>query len=327
MSLPSCCSAIFPCLRYLSSYLPFWNNQTAPFTEQGTKYSKRAVSAYTESNHGPDGMLFLDPYFRPSLQMLDGKKILDAGCGAAPWSIYAAMNGGDVYAIDLQEGMIQAAKKSIHAAHLIDKVTVTQGSVAKLPYEKAFFDKAISICVCCNLPPDIFEKHISEFSRTLKKDGEAIIGAPSSLDVVFTDGSITNSEVSFTIQKALDQLPDFPNSELVLDKLNQLTGVLSATFYLKNGRITLVTNEKDLIAGEKIWRKLPKLVVPNFYYSKEHYITMFKKHGFDVEKTDLPHFKNESERTSYNETVPPHLRLGSEYILHPSFVIFHIKEI
>lgn len=295
-------------------------------TDQGTEYGENAVQAYTESNHGPDGNLFLDPYFKPDIENLNNKKILDAGCGAAPWSIYAAKQGGEVYAIDIQENMIKSAKEAIQAANLADKITLVKGDVSSLPYKENFFDKVISICVACNLPPIAFEKHFFEFQRTMKKDGIAVIGAPASLDVVFSDDSKTDAEIFLHIQQILNQLPNNPSAEEISEKILHLEEVLSATFHLKNNQLALVTNENNLKEGEKIWRKLPKVVVPNRYYSKNNYLNTFKKYNFEVQKIDLPRFKNEEERIAYNKDTAPNSKLGQAYTLHAPFVIYHIKK-
>jgi len=295
-------------------------------TDNGTRYGEKAVNAYAETNHGPDGSLFLDPYFKPDIEHLEHQTVLDAGCGAGPWSIYAAKQGGEVYAIDIQEEMIQAARKAVQIAGVADQVTINQGDVARLPYEENFFDKVISICVGCNLPFPSFEKHFSEIQRTLKDNGIAIIGAPSSLDVVFSNGSKTDIEVFFHIQEVLNQLPDNPSSEEISEKLNQLEEVLSASFYIKNNRLSLIANEKGVTQGEKIWRKLSKLVVPNHYYSNDFYVDVFDRCGFDVQKIDLPHFTSENSRLEYNEKASPSSRLGRAYVTDSSFIIFHIKK-
>lgn len=295
-------------------------------TDKGTDYGEKAIVAYAESNHGPDGSIFLDPCFKHDIENLNNEKVLDAGCGAAPWAIYAAEHGGDVYAIDIQEGMIQAAKKAVKDTKVSHKISLLVGDVSKLPYKDNFFDKAISICVGCNLPFESLEKHFSELQRTLKNNGTAVIGAPTSLDVVFSNGSRPDSEILLRIQEVLSKLPDKPNPELIAEKLSQLEDVLSATFYIKNNRVALVTDEKDLQEGEKIWRKLPKLVVPNCYYSRDYYIKMFKKHNFYIEKVDVCHFKNEEERVSYNKNVPVSSRLGRSYVSHAPFIIFHVKK-
>lgn len=302
------------------------NSNEICHTQNGTSYGEKGVVAYTESNHGPDGSLFLDPFFKSEIENIRDMKILDAGCGAAPWAIYAAKNGGDVHAIDIQEGMVEMAKKAVAAAKLSHRVKVEKGDVAQLPYENDFFDKQISICVACNLPPESFERHFLEFRRTLKENGTAIIGAPNSLDVAFSNGTKSEAEIVEHIQEILAQLPDNPSADLISEQLTKLNEVLSATFYIKNNRLTLVTNEKDLAEGQPIWRKLPRLVVPNRYYSKNYYATIFKKYNFEVTKVQLPQFKCEEDRLAYNKNAPLNSNLGKEYVAHSPFVIYHIKK-
>ncbi len=295
-------------------------------SDKGTEYGKNAVVAYAEFNHGPDGGLFLDPYIRPDLENLNNMRVLDAGCGAAPWSIYAAKQGGKVYAIDIQTSMLEAAKKAIEVAKLGDKINITLGDVAFLPYTESFFDKAISVCVGCNLPSKSLERHVLELQRTLKVEGIAIFAAPTSLDTVFTDGSRTDSEVYIQIQEILQALPENPSSDLISDELTQLTEVLSATFYIKKNRLALLDHESVVLEGEKVWRKLPRLVVPNFFYSKAHYMEIFKEANFNIKKLDSPHFTNEDERITYNNTAQMHSKLGQAYVLHAPFIIFHLTK-
>ena len=299
---------------------------TISHINQGTEYSESAVKAYSESNHGPDGALFLDPYFKPEIENLNNDKVLDAGCGAAPWSIYAAKQGGEVFAIDIQKKMIKSAKKAIEEARLSNKIKLSQGTVASLPYKENYFDRVISICVACNLPPDAFEKHFSEIQRTIKNGGKVVIGAPNSIDVSFSNGSKSDENMYLHIQQILNQLPDNPDSATISEKLLQLQEVLSATFYLKNNRLELVTNENDLKEGDKIWRKLPNIVIPNHYYSKSFYIKMLKKYNLEVDKIDLPHFNGESDRIAYNKKAPLDAKLGKAYIHHAPFIIYHVKK-
>jgi SAM-dependent methyltransferase len=295
-------------------------------TEIGTEYGDQAIIGYAESNHGPDGALFLDPYFKPALENLNNKTVLDAGCGAAPWAIYAAKHGGQVYAIDIQEGMIEAAKKAVSLEQLTDRISVSKGDVAMLPYASDFFDRAISICVGCNLPLTSFDKHFQEFERILKKEGIAVIGAPASLDVVFSNGTKSDLDVQSHIQEILSQLPDEPTPEIIAKNLSQLEEVLSATFYMNGNRLALLKDERELKEGENIWRKLPKVVIPNRYYSKDFYIKIFRKYRLDIEKIDLPHFLNENDRIRYNNAAPNNFHLGKEYTSHAPFVIFHLKK-
>ncbi|NGX36944.1 MAG: Ubiquinone/menaquinone biosynthesis C-methyltransferase UbiE [Chlamydiae bacterium] len=294
-------------------------------TQYGTEYGQKAAEAYAESNHGPDGALFLDPYFKPMLENLHHSKVLDAGCGAAPWSIYAAKNGGRVYAIDVQDSMVQAAKKAISAAKMVHKIALKKGDVGNLPYKSKFFDREISICVACNLPIESFYKHFFEFKRTLKDDGIAVVAAPSSLDIAFSDGSKTTDEISSHIDSVLRQLPNNPDPNLISERLLKLTEVLSATFYIKNGRLVLLKNENEISNGQEIWRKLPKLAVPNRYYSQDYYLKCFKNLDFKVLNVDMPHFNTEEERLEYNRTLSES-KLGPEYLAHAPFSIYRIQK-
>jgi ubiquinone/menaquinone biosynthesis C-methylase UbiE len=181
--------------------------ETALHTGKGN-YDEKVLQLIMKDR--PDSELFLAPYFKRDLENLNNERILDAGCGTALWSIYAASNGGEVYAIDIQEGMIQAAKKAVQSAHLTNRVSIVRGDVASLPYNDHFFDKAISMCVACNLTPDSFKKHFDEFRRTLKEDGIAVVGSAFSNDVVFTNGTRNDEEVTLQIQSVLKELPDNP---------------------------------------------------------------------------------------------------------------------
>lgn len=283
----------------------------------------RAYAEYGKDKHGADGGLFLDPYFTPLIRDLTGERVLDIGCGAGPWSIYAAHQGGIVSGIDIQQGMIDAARKATEVAKLSDKIQYLVGDAANLPYEGGLFDRAISICVGCNLPPEIFRKHIEEIGRVLKQGGMAAISAPSSLHIVFTNGIKSEAEVHQHIQEVLDALPNNPTRKEIAEKLSELNEVFSATFYIRDSRLTLLTSASELKEGEKIWRKLPKPVVPNYYYRNESYQRIFEELGLNY-KVYLPHFSSEEARAEYNTQAPENEYLGPAYVSNSPFVTFEI---
>ncbi len=292
-------------------------------------YGKKNIDAYvkySESNHGSDGALFLDPFFKPAIETLEGRFVLDIGCGAAPWSIYAAKQGGRVWSIDIQPEMIEAAKQKVKTAQVEEKVSLSVGDASNLAYPRDFFDREISICVGCNLPLGIYEKSFQEIARTLKTNGIAVIGTPNSLDVVFTNGSKTAAEVQKHIASVLGNLPEDPSQEMISNSLSQLTEVLSATFYIKNQRLTLVTNEHELTEGEKIWRKLPVPIVPNRYHSQLSYINAFKESKLKILSVTEPHFSNEAERANYNAQASTEGKLGAEYVTHAPFAIYYVTK-
>lgn len=315
--------------RQILQHLP--RERTIGHTTVGTEYGRQGAKAYVDSKHGPDGALFLDP---PFVDMLcsggAGARVLDAGCGGGTWTIYAAQNGAEAYGIDIQQDMVDIALQGVRDEGWEERAFIRQGSVAALPYEDEFFDSAISICVGCNLPPEIFEGHFAEFQRTLKPEGRALVAAPTSLDVVFSNGSKSQQEIAQHIQEVLNALPVNPSPEAIRNGLIQLTEVLSATFYVdeKTGRLTLVTpeNRPSLKEGRPIWRKLPNVIVPNSYYPEAAYTRAFQQHGLSLEKEHKRRFKNEEERAQHNAEAPPKSSLGEEYVAHPPFVVFEVSK-
>jgi ubiquinone/menaquinone biosynthesis C-methylase UbiE len=321
-------------IRYLSIFIALITSFGISAHEpshgiSGTHYEKESPLAYATNRHGPDGSLFLDPYFIPYLLNLEGQRVLDAGCGAAPWAIYAAENGAMVVAIDLQEKMIELAEQAVKKAGVSEKVTLFLGDVAELPSPSNFFDRTLSINVGCNLPSTmrVCEKmvglgpHINEMARVLKQGGKAIVTAPASFGVIFTDGT-SKEKVFEHIFKVLEELPLNPTFSEITSRLNQLKEVYRATFAIKQGKLVLITDEREIEPGEDIWRKLPGLTVPNRYHPESEYLEEFANAGLMMEACYRPQFNSDVECAEYNAARPSTLHLGQEYSQHHPFVIF-----
>lgn len=301
--------------------------------DQKTQWETGSAHAYALNKHGPDGALFLDPFFIPYLVDLQGQKLLDAGCGTAPWSIIAAEHGAQVFGIDINKDMLDLAKLAVEAAGCNSKIILEKGDVTQLPYQTSFFDRAISLLVGCNLPPTKkveggqvvgFATHMIEMARVLKKDAIAVVTAPASFGVVFTNGS-PKQQVINHIHQVLEGIKDTGNSAMIVSSLNELKEVYRATFAIREGKIVLVTDEMELQSGEKIWRKLPGLTVPNYYHSESEYLQAFSEAGLELIHINRPHFLNEKEMESYNG-IQNRGSLGAEYIDNHPFVIFCVKK-
>ncbi len=282
----------------------------------GAHFSSSDVSAYATFRHGVDGALFLDPYFLPFLKDVKNLMILDAGCGAGPWAITAAQNGARVYGIDIQDEMISCAKKRAVDAEVDTTIQFSVGSVADLQYDSDFFDRAISINVGCNLPPDVFKAHLEELFRTLKSNGKVIITAPASFDTIF---AMNKEHIGDEINQVLAEIESL-DAHTIREKLATLQDVLRATFAVREGRLVLVEDEKELVEGESIWRKIPGLVVPNYYHSEKAYIDELLKAGFSIDQIDRPRF------ASANEWRGSNVDLGREYSYYHPFAIFHVSK-
>lgn len=294
--------------------------------ERGTNYGREAVNIYGSTDQWSYIEYFLKPYFLPDLKNLDGQKVLDAGCGVGLWSIVAARNGGQVFGIDLQPGMITQAKTSSLIHGVAVRTEFVEGDVGKLPCEDATFDKALSINVACNLPDDALFAHLSEFFRVLKPGGEAIVTIPISLHALHTTGARDEMSVHRGIQQLLETLYDNPTPEEILSTLASLEDVLSATFTIENDRLVLVTELDQLEEGQEIWRKLPNMTLPNRYYSERRYQMAIEDSGLSIVNEERPVFSSEMEMEQFNEGKPAHLRMGPEYLSHPPFVIYHLKK-
>jgi len=281
---------------------------------RGTDYSIHGVDAYAKSKHGADGALFLDPFFLSFFRNIENLKLLDAGCGAGPWSIIAAKNGAFVCGIDLQKNMISHAKKNAQEHGVQTKTQFLIGSVSELPYTSDFFERAISINLGCNLPQDVFKKHFKELYRCLKPGGKLVVTAPASFDMVFRHNS--DLPLKSRLEKALCPAEN-DSPESVVENLSRFSDVLRATFVKRDNGFMLVEDEKELQEGEYIWRKIPGLVVPNYYHSEKSYIKELLHAGFEIEQIDRPRFK------SLDDWKKSKKNLSKEYLYYHPFVIFH----
>ncbi|MEK6758309.1 MAG: class I SAM-dependent methyltransferase [Deltaproteobacteria bacterium] len=78
-----------------------------------------------------------------------GERILDAGCGTGIYSIELARRGGRVTAIDASSEMIgQARAKALKEGLNIDFI---KADALRLPFPEGHFDLVISVCMLCFL--------------------------------------------------------------------------------------------------------------------------------------------------------------------------------
>ncbi len=99
---------------------------------------------------------------------LEGKKILDIGCGRGRWlSFFENKYSAIVAGVDLSEHAVQACKNRGFNGY--------KASITQMPFEDNCFDFISSITVLMHLPCELKEKAISEIGRVLKADGKIII--------------------------------------------------------------------------------------------------------------------------------------------------------
>ncbi len=287
-------------------------------------YGDSGVLAYCHSKHGPDGKILLDPYLEPFFENMRNLTVLDAGCGAGPWSLRAAQKGAFVHGVDIQPQMIERAKQLLIEQGLEQKAFFELGDILELHFPEHYFDKVMSINVICNLPlprkglskQNALLTHFNELHRVLKKNGQVMVSGPASLGVVLTNGKKPRETIIQEIKQSIIHI-NVHNDRGIIHHINQIKNVQRATFVVRNEKLILIENEKDLTVGEKIWRKIPGLVVPNFYYPEEYCVRNLELAGFKILKIERPTLSN----TKYDAAMASDL--GEEYKNTHPFVIIN----
>ncbi|MGA2368997.1 MAG: class I SAM-dependent methyltransferase [Dehalococcoidia bacterium] len=99
-------------------------------------------------------------------------RILDIGTGPGlvPLKIASKCKGLEVNAIDISHAMVDIASKNARKAGLSDRASFQYGSAEKIPFEKDYFDLAITTLSFHHWANP--EECLKEVSRVLKENGE-----------------------------------------------------------------------------------------------------------------------------------------------------------
>ncbi|MCR4435035.1 MAG: class I SAM-dependent methyltransferase [Clostridiales bacterium] len=135
-------------------------------------------SSYSEWQFGR-GYLALEHYKRMAdeRQMLEGKTVLDIGCGAGGKTVYyATFNPRHIYGIDLSEGLIAEASEFAEKKGLQNKVTFKIEDASRLSFEDNFFDSIIMNDAVEHLDDPVAV--LNECYRVLKQGGRLYTNFP-----------------------------------------------------------------------------------------------------------------------------------------------------
>ena len=106
---------------------------------------------------------------------LQGKKTLEYGCGTGSFSFDLAIKGAKVYGIDISEVAIESAKNSALQNKLENILQFSVMNAEELKYENDFFERVCGNSILHHLE---LKKSLSELTRVLKKEGNAIFIEP-----------------------------------------------------------------------------------------------------------------------------------------------------
>jgi ubiquinone/menaquinone biosynthesis C-methylase UbiE len=127
-------------------------------------WRKRTLGAVTERLEMAAVLEFLSP--------VEGKRVLDAGCGDGTYSIATAERGALVTGVDLSEDMLAMARARSAARGVT--VDWRQADVMALPFPDSSVDLAIAITLLCLVPDP--RAAVRELSRVLVPGGRLVIG-------------------------------------------------------------------------------------------------------------------------------------------------------
>lgn len=100
---------------------------------------------------------------------LEGKRVLDIGCGTGRWSQYFHGLGARVTGIDVSRDLLEDNKKRIQGIEFLEM------SACRLDFPDNTFDLVNSVTVLQHIPYEIQAKALDEICRVLKPGGSALI--------------------------------------------------------------------------------------------------------------------------------------------------------
>lgn len=106
------------------------------------------------------------------LGSVQGKRILDVGCGDGILAVKLAQMGADVTGIDASAQMLAAARDRADAAGV--KLDLHTGEIDALPFESETFDVVMTVAVMCFVGDA--ERAVRELARCVRPGGQLTLG-------------------------------------------------------------------------------------------------------------------------------------------------------
>ncbi len=113
-----------------------------------------------------------DLYDRLTAHVVGGDRVLDMGCGTGALALRAAKQGAKVKAIDINPGMLEAARAKAKEALLSENIEFVEMGVAELGSEADRTYNAVMSGLCLSeLTEEELNFTVKEISRILKPEG------------------------------------------------------------------------------------------------------------------------------------------------------------
>lgn len=138
-------------------------------------HDKRAAGSAGADFYGLGALTRADHYAYELLGDLQGKLVLDLGCGTGHHAVKFAEKGARVYAIDLSPGMVERAKSRVKENGLDDRVKVIEMSAEELQFPDETFDLVFGHSI---LHHTTLELTRAQVHRVLKAGGKGVFLEP-----------------------------------------------------------------------------------------------------------------------------------------------------
>ena len=125
----------------------------------------------------PEGKADDDRLRLQLLAPLEGKRVLDVGCGTGEWSTRLALHGAEAWAVDISPESVAVAERAAALHGVADRVRGVVGSAYALPFDDGFFDAVHGANIIHHLDATRFG---TEIARVLRPGGVAVFSENSS---------------------------------------------------------------------------------------------------------------------------------------------------
>lgn len=156
------CQSVYPIRSSIPRFVAE-NNYATSFGFQWNRFKFEQIDAYNRAKLSENRFYSETSWAR---EWMNGKWILDAGCGAGRFLDISSRNSCEVVGVDISNAVDAAAinMRDRENVHLV------QASIYELPFKSEVFDACYSIGVIQHTPDP--SKVIRSLPRLLKKDGE-----------------------------------------------------------------------------------------------------------------------------------------------------------
>jgi len=213
-------------------------------------------------------MLIEVPHILKLIGDVQGKRVLDAGCGGGFYSIWLGEKGARVLGVDTSEVMLEIARGKALAKKL--DCEFRRGDVSDLDLDESTFDLVLSTLVLMNVKE--LDRAVGELFRVTRKGGHIIISLQHPL---LTAGDWERESGRKLFRKADDYFRERERTEIWEDEQNE--------------KVSLIGYHRSLQAYTKLFLDkgcvLFSLVEP---YPHEAYKTLNPREYEDTRR--IPHF-------------------------------------